>query len=257
MSQWSLTGERTRLDRFYCSSTCRVRGRKERQRAELERITWEAENPEAAAAEKAEREEALRELTAGLHALLGPNDSRRRLTELQTIAERCAECRTLFAPGAAIYRRRRSGDITSPVLPYCVDHRCAQLKGHHNRDAPPGRYYPNCRCEDDKWEDPEPCLGCRRLVSHPANAKWRRPVRDWRYLGEPSLPARPRVFCGSECKRRVFAVEAKGRRLAARAARASRTCSVCKHDFMSRRGDASYCSHACRQRAYRIRAALP
>jgi hypothetical protein len=139
-------------------------------------------------------------------------------------------------------------EVTSPALPYCLEHRCRQPDGYHNQDAPEGRYYPACLCEDRFWENPAPCLGCGRNVSHPSKAKWRL-IPDWAY--DEGLKRMPRVFCGLDCKHKVLTAEARARRRAARAD--SAVCSSCKREFTLKRVDSLYCSNACRQKAYRQR----
>lgn len=262
-----------RLDRAYCSSTCRGRARKRRERDALERAAREAENPEAAAQEQAAHEARLEEFRALGKKISGgvsPADraDRERTKDLKARAEGCAKtivhtrrddqggfippayCAS-FGAGDVIYRRRRyPSDITSDVLPYCAEHRCPQSDGHHNRDAPEGRYYPGCCCDDRHWTDPEPCLGCGRLVSHPKHAAWRA-LADWVHYQQPDLA--PRVFCGGDCKRRVLAVEAKSCRLTAAAERGPVRCATCAGEFTPARHDARYCSSACRQKAYRER----
>jgi hypothetical protein len=92
-----------------------------------------------------------------------------------------------------------------------------------------------------------------RPISHPKDAAWRRRSHYWRYWTGPDLPAEPRVFCGTACKRRVLAVERRSRRLAAAAKRKPLRCPVCHRQFEATRPDARYCSNACRQGAYRKR----
>lgn len=247
----------SRWDRRFCSSTCRVKGHLEREDAKLERAVWEAENPEEAATQLAEHEKRMAEIMAlgEAHAPGGREriERHRRMKDLKARADRCATCGEPFSADAVIYRRRfwatEIREITSPVLPFCAGHRCGQQDGYHNRDAPEGSYYPACRCEDRHWETPKPCVGCRRPVSHPRNAKWRW-VRDWAYPGE-SVPAMPRVFCGLACKRTVLTAEARAKRRAARSDCA--TCSICKSQFTPKRSDSRYCSSRCRQAAYRQR----
>jgi len=266
-----LRGKPARLDRIYCSSTCRGRAHKQRERQRLERQLWEAEHPDEAAKEKAEYQAWLAGLKQIANATVSPGErehEQRRRT-FQGRAERCAgidwdaetktvhDCEHVFAAGDVIYRRREGGPLVveDPVLPYCAEHRCAQSDGSHNRDAPEGRHYANCSCDDSHWTTPGPCLGCGRLVAHPRNARWRRRSRDWEHHGDPGLPAVPRVFCSTDCKRRVLSVEARGRRLAAAAERGKLRCVVCEREFEATRHDARYCSSGCRQRAYRKRKA--
>jgi predicted nucleic acid-binding Zn ribbon protein len=263
---------RSRLDRLYCSSTCRGRGLKQRERDALERAAREATNPVAADEWTAEEDALIAKIRESEIAIAGGPEryeakkaAARRRRELKATADRCAECDQLFSAGDVIYRRRRGGGVVSElglpvsricaaVLPYCAEHRCGQPDGHHNRDAGEGYHYRGCRCEDHHWMAPTPCLGCERLISDPRGATWRY-SRDWQHHYEDGPPAAPRVFCGSECKRRVLAVEAKSRRLAAAAERELIRCTVCTAEFRPRRPDARYCSNACRQVAYRQRKA--
>ena len=242
---------RTRLDRRYCSSTCRVYGMKARERKAAERALWEESHPEEAAQERAGFE-------AWLSALREIGDSpevaeRKRLArELRDAAEVCNRCK---APLTTVYRRREHEHVVNaPVLALCAAHRCLQRDGHHNRDVvDTGQYFPSCRCEDRHWTSPEPCLACARPVSWPRNAGWRR-GRGWFYHDE-QRPADPRVFCGNNCKRLVLRAESKAQRLATKAAAEKVKCPVCLFEVRPTRGDVTYCSNACRQRAYRQRKA--
>ncbi len=247
---------RHRYDRRYCSSTCRVRVHKGREQARLGRSIWEAENPEEARRQAEEYQAnvaAMREALQG-SPLIGNLEHLKREAELKNQAERCAEsdCPNRFDLGDVIYRCRKL--ITDPVLPYCREHRCTQPDGYHNRDAPEGRSYRACLCEDHLWDDPQPCPGCARLVSNLKNAAWRR-VRDWLYADEKPR-AHPRPFCSEQCRRRVFRTERKAAQLAARG-EDERQCVGCSAEFKGRRRDARYCSVACRQRAYRLRLTGP
>ncbi len=161
-----------RWDRLYCSSTCRVKALRERERAKLERAAWEAEHPEEALAERAEFEAWAQELRS-LGDVVGIRKRDRRAEELKKTAERCAHvgsrkigeepvvhpatgeqvgvrgvfervpCDKVLSPGDVIYRRGHAG----PILPFCEEHRCGQLDGYHNADAPGDRFYPTCRCD--------------------------------------------------------------------------------------------------------------
>lgn len=95
-----------RWDKFYCSSTCRVKAIQLRQDEQAHRAEWEAEHPEEAAKERAEREvrDAELERLAKIELmLLDPKraamiekrkqedqDGAARDTDLQERAERCA-----------------------------------------------------------------------------------------------------------------------------------------------------------------------
>lgn len=225
---------------------------------EMERPIWEAEHPEEAARERAEFE-AWRAMGETLAAAQFPSPEvwarRQRIAELKATADRCVQCAKPFGAADVIYRRRKRSplSITSEILPYCAEHRCSQREGQHNRDlAHPGYTYRGCRCEDHHWEAPQPCVGCARLVSNPRHAPWRY-GRGWNYADEQARGG-PRVFCGSVCRSRVRAVEAKVRRLG-KAVSVAR-CADCTSGFIPRRHGAHYCSNACRQRAYRERKAL-
>src|SRR5262249_23639043 len=153
-------------------------------------------------------------------------EARQHVRALVKRADRCARCMSPLDAGAVIYRRRahwneaHSGasmafegnpsEVTAPVQPYCADCRCTQPEGRHNRDAPEGSYYPRCRCDDRYWEEPQPCLGCGRLVAHPKYAAWRGWTEYGRWHNGKEI-AMPRTFCGSDCKRRVLAIEARSK----------------------------------------------
>jgi hypothetical protein len=239
--------KRHRWDRFYCSSTCRVRAHAERFRASIERVEWETQYPEQAAKERAEQEAIVREIRA-LNGADEPGAERRKRREaLKAVADRCADCERPFERDETIYRRGQHG-MDGPVLPYCSAHRCAQSDGRHNKDLPEGRSYQNCRCPgkagDSKWRKPEPCAGCGRMVANDrATADPHRFIRDWAYSGERERTAR--VFCSERC-----------RRIASRTPRRQHgpaPCESCSAEFVPARADARYCSSACRQRAYRER----
>ena len=257
-----------RYHRRYCSSTCRVRAHNTREQKRLERAAWEAENPEEARRQAGEKEKSWKALVAAMRAIPENSDEavarRKRKQECRSRAALCAariwhpenktasDCTNVFGSGDVIYRRRGfTWDVTSEVLPHCREHRCTQSDGRHNRDAPEGSYYPGCWCDDQRWDDPQPCIGCARLVSHPKRAAWR--GRYGRYDYDAQLWVMPEIFCSEHCRRIVFCTKRKAKHLSERGDN-ERTCSVCKRMFKGRRADASYCSEACRQGAYRQRA---
>lgn len=271
-------GDSARWDRFYCSTSCRVRAHHEREDAKLERAVWEAEHPEEAAKERAEFEawaEQTRSIGRAIGALRTPEQAerKRREIELKLHAERCATCDQVFGANDVIYRRRAYGGIEGLLLPFCDEHRCPQ-DTRHNKDAPTGTYYPGCRC-DNGWDKPEPCEFCQRLVSfdlrtHPANftrdyttpkedAQRRRWVAEIRKLPVDEqreawreLPREGRIvrtFCSDGCKRSAASIRARENR----PERASSRCGSCDREFTPSRADSLYCSSACRQRAYRDR----
>lgn len=244
-----------RWDRRYCSSTCRVNAKAQRDQAELERQVWEAEHPAEAAKQRAEFEawvEGMKRLAEATGLSKGEGDE--RFEALRAKAERCAECDRPFEPGDVIYRRPRSA-FGGPVLPYCGEHRCGSYR--HNRDAPEGRYYPDCGCPgkrgDRRWVEPKPCASCGRLVANDKKADPFRFVRAWRWEGEETLHG-ARIFCSKDCRRSFFREEAKRRRLEARGGSEHR-CEECRERFTARRSGSKYCKSACRQKAYRKRKA--
>ena len=205
-----------RWDKFYCSSTCRVKGLRERERAALERAAWEAEHPEQAAKERAEYEAKVAELRVLAETAGEPEraDDATRENDTQGRADRCAHvehvkvgerpfpgmadeimrfvmpvyksvpCEVRFSPTDVIYRRHERG-LRSKILPYCEGHACGMPSGYHNRDLEDtGRYHPNCSCPGDehgqhKWTKAEPCAYCGRLVRNHNEAVPHRFVRDW------------------------------------------------------------------------------
>jgi hypothetical protein len=310
-----------RWDRFYCSSTCRVKAKRERERQALERAAWEAEHPEEAAAQRREWEAIGQILRAGnaIDAMDGKDPAQRAWEDqVRLRAERCAhvdfrdtgrpkelsaavaqhyaefeldlptvtervQCDVRFGPGDVIYRRHGRED-GSKVLPYCERHACPSYSGHHNRDAPDGRYFPYCSCPGDErgdrnWLPAEPCAFCGRSVRIHRAADPRRFTRNWMDAKDAArlrefrqsiadlsederreawasfdgrVGNRIRTFCSDSCRRAVFCTEAKAKRLAARSD-LERRCSVCHRRFTPRRADAQTCSSACRQKAYRNR----
>jgi len=253
-----------RWDRFYCSSTCRARAKASRDEAALERATWEAENPEEAAKQRAEFEAYVATLKVFADAAGVPMRNR-RVEGLKARADRCAHetwksdtrefipCDKPFAPGDTIYRRAEHGTF-GHILPYCAEHCCAQSAGRHNRDAPPGRYYPACRCLDGagerKWMDPEPCASCGRMVRN--DWKTANPytfTATWTGAGERAVTVR--TFCSANCRSAFSRDRARDRR---RSKRTELICAVCHRRFAGR-ADGRHCSSACRQRAYRQRQA--
>lgn len=248
--------QRSRWDRYFCSSTCRVHAHHAREEARLERAAWEAEHPEQAAQQRAEYERYVEQVRA-LAGAAGIPTRDKRAEEVKRRADRCAHepCDKPFGPGDIIYRRGEDGSF-GLVLPYCAAHRCPQPDGFHNTDAAEGRYYRGCRCSGPEgermWIEPTPCARCARLVSNDkTSADPRRFVRDWHYSGEAEASA-PRTFCSDDCRRAVFRLEARAKRLAERGDQ-EHPCETCHQLFTPRRADARYCSSACRQRAYRAR----
>jgi hypothetical protein len=79
-----------------------------------------------------------------------------------------------------------------------------------------------------RWQPPRPCTQCGRLV-------------HW-----PEKRLRPKHFvCSPECARRAYYPNHRPAVV--------RACASCGEQFTPKRGDARFCSIACKQRAYRIR----
>jgi len=83
------------------------------------------------------------------------------------------------------------------------------------------------------WRSPEPCDVCGRPIILSLRRK------------------RPRfVVCSTTCSNAVYSGRAWARR---QRAREDRICMSCGTSFTPARRDTRYCSHACRQKAYRQR----
>jgi hypothetical protein len=243
---------RHRWDRFYCSSSCRVRGKALREEATNERVAWEEANPEAAAQQEA-KYQALR---LQLQAITSVDPQLRSLAkhrgEARRTAERCSDCDKPFEPGATIYRRALYTAF-GPVLPYCEEHCCDQTEGRHNRDLTDGTYYPTCACPgglgDRHWLKAEPCVSCGRLVrNHARSANPYRFTPTWTYQGAAERIVR--TYCSTGCKRTFYA-----RARASSLFVSGKFCAACEALFTPKRSDSRYCSSACRQKAYRQRSA--
>jgi hypothetical protein len=92
--------------------------------------------------------------------------------------------------------------------------------------------------EHRHWHAALPCIHCGRPVFYEAR-------RD-----------RPRyyVVCGKKCQRAAYAARAADRSRQRRRQREQQhACAQCGVRFEPKRGDARYCSSACRQAAYRQR----
>lgn len=80
------------------------------------------------------------------------------------------------------------------------------------------------------------CLGCRRLVSFP-----QRMARHREWADCPQT-------CSNACYRKALRKQRRPK---------TRECITCKTTFKSTRADAQFCSSACRQWAYQLRAKAP
>ena len=98
-----------------------------------------------------------------------------------------------------------------------------------------GREYVHSVYSDQQWRALEPCAVCERPVV--LNSRRRRPKH---------------VVCGNRCRATVYARQRRPRRKA----RLEQNCATCSERFVPARSHGTYCSAACRQKAYRRRIAL-
>jgi hypothetical protein len=151
----------------------------------------------------------------------------KRLRRAQKDASFCGECET---PLKTVYRVRvelgdqpLSGILKKAVVPLCRT--CAKEEIRYGLHS-------------DAWlMKARPCEGCGRPVVQSESWSYRR--QHW--------------LCSDRCRDIVRAAAARDRR---RDALEERPCEDCGELFEPRRADARYCSAACRQRAYRSRAAV-
>jgi len=135
---------------------------------------------------------------------------------------RCTACQFDLPAGAAVYRYRAARKA-GPVVVQCAD--CAA------RTAARERWSWNAEWQ---WRPPVPCGGCGRPVID----------RDTGW----TMRERRHVVCGADaCRRATRAATARALR------RQPCVCDGCGSTFKPARGDAHYCSPACKQRAYRQR----
>jgi hypothetical protein len=258
-----------RLDRRYCSSTCR------------QKVFLYWRSPEGLAqiaSEQARRETPeMRELAEAIRALgaaLGgtKNDLHEAARER---AETCGRCGTDISTSGIVWRLAH-GLLEIEVFPVCFACRCESWIGKHlakhcDDCGPEGswaevrwscpnaysRQHPDIYCDGchpKMWHDPTPCEGdCGRLV---ANHRQVRPAfrrgPHGGYGGKNQydgshLP--PRVFCSRRCRQVIAARERQENRVEVDPI----ICPECGERVDARRRDARYCSAACRQRAYRAR----
>jgi len=258
----------SRLDRQYCSPTCR------------QKVYQWWRSPEGVTRKQADAER-LRdpELLAWV-ATMKAMDPDRRSPEAKAKAELeqrarstgdvCGECGTSIYASESVYRAPR---FVGRAYPTCFTCRCHGV-GHNSSsgrcdECQPGgtwakvRWFcsaayspthpsPYCaNCHPKAWRLVQPCEGCGRGVfNHIAlRPGYRRLSRGWYATGHYAEPAL-RVFCSDRCARTTFNAESKAKR----ADRDPVDCPACGERVDSRRRDSRYCSSACRQRAYRARA---
>jgi hypothetical protein len=160
-------------------------------------------------------------------------------------------------PGSEIFKSRNVAVRRGPWISFSHDralcHHCKHrfddtetvfiAKQPYSPGHPIWRRFPLCgpcakRLSGNHWfSTPKPCGYCERTIAVSDYAKNRR---------------RP-DFCCDLCASREANRVARDIR---REMRDNRTCKQCRTNFESTRADASFCSSACRQRAYRERSAV-
>lgn len=251
-----------RLNRWYCSSTCRVRAMKDRRLNPTEPVRFA-------------------KLEAAIAASLPHNspDERSRRRERHALREAsrrtgqtCALCGVEL--GDAIYRRRidtgqllnlegggRTQEVSALV---CANCRCScrgdgglcpkcwrgrddweyvPFWGSQRRqrwlcsDAGPAHRGEFCLdCHPSRWVTGR-CPGCERVILAVPNGNMRRAADGF-----------IRVFCSARCRSTVARIDAL-----AKLDLGPRLCTFCGEVMDGHRSDARYCSSACRQKAYRSR----
>jgi hypothetical protein len=143
---------------------------------------------------------------------------------------RCGKCNRELADGEPIYRvlthLDRAHRERVSVCSKCMVPEFAATAAKHPLSV---RWY-------EEWQAPEPCVNCHRRVY----------VNRFR-KGQQYL------ICGEECRRAHYQTQARARIKALRRSIPQRSCAICGERFTPNRSDALYCSHACKQRAYRRR----
>jgi len=152
---------------------------------------------------------------------------------------KCDRCEFPIPEGAPVYRRRDANQRGARWI-WCA--KCAaEESAKKERSRRHALLINPAAFEDEKWDNlcfsfgwrpAAPCAACGRPV-----------IND-----RLSAKICKRVVCGDECRRALYAAQARERRKLP-----TRACSVCGKDFEPKRTDARYCSAACKQRAHRAR----
>jgi hypothetical protein len=155
-------------------------------------------------------------------------DEMRREWESEKARERCEECNRDIRDATVWRVRVRRGRSSRPLRELCEDcgRRCVE-ENRYGVFAQVGRE--------------EPCEVCGRPVVNTGNH-----CNYWRSY---------RTYCSYRCAKRAEVERARERRRAERERCGDSTCADCGEQFTPRRLDSTYCSNACRQRAYRRRKA--
>jgi hypothetical protein len=198
---------------------------------------WEAEQARQAEWDSQHPEDAA--LVAALCG--GGSEDERRARNLvhwfQHASYWCSRCRSEFAEGDVVYRKRGpTGKMAvlgaswklEAICDDCVRNRLRPSWWEHRRT-------------------PVPCAGgCGVLVSHWYCPRARHVRRNGYSFDVVEVPAIS--TCSKRCSDRV---EVERRRVEHQ----PRRCEICDEEFTPKRSDARFCSNACRQDAYRQRKA--
>jgi hypothetical protein len=152
------------------------------------------------------------------------SEERIRQRKAKHYGKTCGKCGDDLADGEPVWRQRRSGVPTCRAC--CPDPDVREVWG------------------TARWLGPLPCDGCSRPVYFRGND-------TQRYRREAGRFVRW-VVCSTRCYQDVKHREQKAKRAADRE---PIDCGVCGERIDARRRDTSFCSSACRQKAYRTRAA--
>jgi hypothetical protein len=180
---------------------------------------------------------------------LQPEPSRRWI-DAMLHGRYCGQCFRDFAPGEPVWLcirhtytagSRDAGALIAPVCRDCwLTKKWDDWNGLRLAGARWAGYWAD-RFIPDEWG--RPCAGCGRIVVSGYGHSWRRDEDYW-HRGSA---------CSEDCRDKARADRRADRR---REAKKGRTCEVDGNPISpAARAGARYCSPACRQKAYRQRAA--
>lgn len=266
-----------RHNRRYCSSTCRVKALKWRR------------GPEGQEDERKFQEwlnSAEARLPVQILNAMTPGDPEKRKQRNERFrrafitGETCAACGVVLGPGLIYRRRVATGLLHGDDPTNATEERrsavvCANCSCDHGRAwlcelcrPAGGQWEYDARFRDSyyvkRWACPEAgeghrdlycqechprtwvkgtCPGCERTVNTRPHANLRYQDDDFRL----------KVFCSQRCRSRFNHDRASTRRLEKRIEAGPVHCAECDEVMEARRSDSTFCSSACRQRAYRQR----